>query len=222
MITIEPPSEPQIDDAPAQPIKPEIADFPLRLEELREHAKESMLMLDELIGGLINGDISLEDEIENLYSTATMLTSITRETGKMARYATKVALKTSEQRDTLALKLKELHEGLENPWGSKIKAIQKLYDTITESHNEAFWESLPYDMASTLGWHHFEADDLYTAITYSPYADEFDRDAPIDEINEYCADAHGFTYTDLLHFRAALRDLVHQLFHTSPNYQKRG
>ncbi len=73
-----------------------------------------------------------------------------------------------------------------------VKVIrQEAYDQAAEDHNVAFWESLPYDIASSLG---MEADDLYALLTLNP--DDFD------------ADDRGWTRLQVEEARAALKQIV--------------
>lgn len=202
--------------------KPTIADFPQRLEELRHNAQEYAIWIHdnlEALSEIMPVDYD-GDEINGLYNIANQLQSTALEAAKMAKFATSLALKTREQRDELAVKLKDIHSAMENPWMTKHPAVNRLYHELVETHNAAFWESLPYDIAATLGWDHWEGDDIYRALTYDPYAEEFDPDAPIDEINEVMMANDGYTFTELQQFRAGVRQLLHQLMHRSPNYQK--
>lgn len=74
--------------------------------------------------------------------------------------------------------------------------ISETYDTVMENHNAAFWESLPYDMAATLGgdWNFMDADKLYTLITL--------------DMNDDMPEDHGWTASQVNTFRERLRRLL--------------
>lgn len=103
-----------------------------------------------------------------------------------------------QQRDQVAGELSDIVEAAQNVWMTEHPVIAPLYDKLMEAHNAAFWESLPYDMASMLGgdWNSTDADLLYNALT----ADEEEVDE--DGFN------FGFTHDQLVAFRADLRKFL--------------
>jgi hypothetical protein len=109
--------------------------------------------------------------------------------------------KVWEQRNKAFDELENLHVGIQNIWTTEHPLLKGLYDRLMQSHNEAFWESLPYDMANTLGgdWDFMDADTLYLMLTV-------EEDTVDDEGYEY-----GFTLTQLREFRAYLLEMVQQI-----------
>ncbi len=99
---------------------------------------------------------------------------------------------TRGQRDQIAGELQELVEAIQNFWGTDHPLLEGLYDDVMETHNQAFWESLPYDMAAALGgdWDFIDADMLYTLLTVDP-----------EEVDEA---GYGFTPEHLAEFRQNL------------------
>lgn len=75
----------------------------------------------------------------------------------------------------------------------------EVYEAAVEVHNEAFWSSLPYDIADKIGgeWQFFDADLLYDVLT------TFDE--------EEFAYGRGLAVEDVHEFRANVLTLVRQL-----------
>jgi hypothetical protein len=76
---------------------------------------------------------------------------------------------------------------------------REIFDAAVEEHDEMFWTSLPYEIASKIGgqWQFFDADLLYDVLTN------------IDE--EEFAYGRGFQVADVRHFKDALLNLVREL-----------
>jgi hypothetical protein len=81
----------------------------------------------------------------------------------------------------------------------KFELGAEVYEAAVEQHNQAFWESLPYDMASMLGgkWGNSQADLLYALLT--------------DEAEEV-ADGWNLEVEDVTSFRAELFEMVNKLY----------
>ncbi|MDX1995858.1 MAG: hypothetical protein SF029_25985 [bacterium] len=113
------------------------------------------------------------------------------------------ALTLRAQRDLVASEYQTLAEAARDIWnkGRDHPLLEDAYDQIMEAHNEAFWSSLPYDMADTLGgdWSFMEADNLYTALTLD-----------LEEKEEGSRD-YGYTKQALIEFRAKVRQLITDL-----------
>lgn len=111
------------------------------------------------------------------------------------RTASAVVQVLKEQRDSTARELDALTSDLRdgNFWDHPL--LVNIYDRVMETHNAAFWESLPYDLANVLGddWQAWDAGVLYEALTTDD--DLFDDYEP----GEVAA------------FRADLLTLVHKL-----------
>lgn len=74
------------------------------------------------------------------------------------------------QRDQIAGEMNDLIVAIENHWMTNHPLVKELHEQVAESHNAAFWESLPYDMAAVLGgqWNFMDADLLYSILTTNP------------------------------------------------------
>jgi hypothetical protein len=109
--------------------------------------------------------------------------------------------KVWEQRNKAFDELDNLHVGIQNIWTTEHPLLQGMYDRLMQSHNEAFWESLPYDMANMMGgdWDFINADTLYLLLT-------IDEELVDEDPFEY-----GFTLTQLREFRGYLLEMVQQI-----------
>lgn len=74
------------------------------------------------------------------------------------------------QRDQIAYEFDGLITAIENNWMTDHPLIRELHERIADTHNAAFWESLPYDMAAALGgqWNFMDADLLYSILITDP------------------------------------------------------
>lgn len=141
------------------------------------------------------------DAIQAAWETNQALISLFQE-AEAAMAGAYAAIDTvTEQRDEIAAEYERLMEAIQNFWFTEHPALETFTDTILENHNEAFWSSLPYDMAQALGeqWTHMDADMLYTLITVE--LELFD-----DHGIEY-----GVTCEQVRLFRAALLVMLRQL-----------
>lgn len=75
----------------------------------------------------------------------------------------------------------------------------EIYEAAVEEHNQAFWESLPYDMATAMGgkWGQLQADLLHSLII---------GDA------EEVAEGNNLDIEDVVAFRDLLFDIVDKLY----------
>lgn|GEM_PF-6988875 len=106
----------------------------------------------------------------------------------------------TDQRNQVLGELDSITQALVNVYGGDHPLVNEFRNNVIDGHNEAFWESLPYDFAQMLGenWSHMDADDLYTALTMN-----------LKEKSEDGSDT-GYTLDELVAFRTVLLDLVHQ------------
>lgn len=117
---------------------------------------------------------------------------------QQAHHAVAAIIATAEevrkQRDQIAGEFNELIVAIENNWMTDHPLIRALHERVTEAHNAAFWESLPYDMAAVLGgqWSFMDAELLYSILTADP-----------EEMFEDGSD-FGFTPEQLAAFRQNL------------------
>lgn len=125
--------------------------------------------------------------------------------GAMNSQWTELAAGIVQQRDQVIAELGGIVTALQNadyhnPLVSK--AIGGVYEEVMEQHNGAFWESLPYDVAQTMGkgWSHNEAQALVDLI--------IDHD---DIDDEDFAEEHGWTVEGLQKARAAILKAVRKL-----------
>jgi hypothetical protein len=118
----------------------------------------------------------------------------------------------THQRDAIAAEMQQLiddlkagdffSDGLKTPGDIGVKG--EIYQAAVDQHNEAFWQSLPYDMMDMLrgedqqggDWQHWDADALHSLIT----GDSFE-----------VADGLGIEEETVLAFRQALLDMVRKV-----------
>lgn len=110
-----------------------------------------------------------------------------------------------QQRDQALTELQGIVTALrdvdyKNPLVSHL--LEGLYDQVMEEHNANFWDSLPYDVATTLGkgWSHMDAQTLVDLI--------IDHD---DWEDEDWAQDHGWTWEDMQAAREIIRAAVRNL-----------
>lgn len=112
----------------------------------------------------------------------------------------------TKQRDAIAQEMQQLiddlkagdffSDALKTPGEPGVKG--EIYDAAMNYHNEAFWQSLPYDMADALGesWQHMDASALYSLLT---------------DDEEIVAEGYDLTPDEVLKFRKKLLDMVREL-----------
>jgi hypothetical protein len=110
-----------------------------------------------------------------------------------------------QQRDQALTELNGLVQALEiadyrHPLVSEV--IREMYSHAMEEHNGNFWESLPYDVAQTMGkgWTHSDAEALVELI--------IDHD---DWDEEEWAEEHGWALEDVQKARATIHKAVRKL-----------
>jgi hypothetical protein len=99
--------------------------------------------------------------------------------------------------DEMSTMLNRLKEG--DFFSEKFELGREVYQQAMETHNEAFWQSLPYDMADMLGkpWTQTECDFLFSLL--------------VDDA-EIIADGYNLEAEDVSAFRLALFDMVKKLY----------
>lgn len=164
-----------------------------QFQQLESAAVEILASIHSI---LVSADTA--DDLQAAYQQANNLHQITQQ-------ALALGGQFRSQRNELAKELKAIKAAADNVW-QQPKAhpiVQKIFDKVFESHIQAFWESLPYDLATMMGgnWSFMEAEDLHTAITLD--TEEYDLSTPED---------FGFTGGQLAAFREDLRLMVTSLF----------
>jgi hypothetical protein len=107
------------------------------------------------------------------------------------------------QRDHIADELGKLATAIEKR-DTKHPIIKELmysmYQDAMETHNEAFWESLPYDMATIMGngWQHYDAQKLYDVLMT-----DFEYEGDPEDF--------GWTQSQVNQFRADLLKLIREM-----------
>lgn len=150
-------------------------------------------------------DAPLHGAVVMLLSRSSQLHDYVHKQGAVIGTLMHATDRLTKQRDAMAEDLEKIDDALENPWQLSLPPkVEQAYERVTESHNEAFWESLPYDMADVLGdgWDFIYADKLYTGLTL----DLFEYDEGVAE--EVLPDEHGISLENLLMFRRELLNLV--------------
>lgn len=119
----------------------------------------------------------------------------------MAKAATLGQAEMQRQRDALIEEAQTMIERLKSGdfFDQKFPLGGEVYEAAVEQHNQAFWESLPYDMATMLGgkWDSRQADLLYALVT--------------DDAEEI-ADGWNLEVEDVRAFRAELFEMVNKLY----------
>ena len=132
--------------------------------------------------------------ISNAWETNQALASLIQDAETLLGACYQMMTDLTDQRNQAMTELNDLIEALHDVWGTSNPHIRAAYEQIIDSHNAAFWESLPYDMAAVLGgnWNFMDADTLYQVLT-----------ADIEEVSPDGRD-FGFTPEQLITFRANL------------------
>jgi hypothetical protein len=114
------------------------------------------------------------------------------------------ALEMQKQRDAVLDEMSEIINRLKSGQffnGGQLE--REVYNAAMETHNSAFWESLPYDLAETLGegWSFVEARFLFDLINDDP---------------EEAAASVDLETEDVIAFREVLLEMVEKLMQSSP------
>lgn len=179
-----------------------VALYPVLAQQNITFIRESLKDLWNM--ALAAGNDEIAGKIAEACSRAEMMTDHIGHQAVVINTVVAGLFKVREQRNQAYEKLEEMDEGIQAIRECKMpknEELQSPFDDFQESHNQMFWESLPYDMARVLGedWQHYDADVLYQLIT----VDEEEVD---DE-----GEMYGFTFTQLKEFRAYLREIVEQI-----------
>lgn len=192
----------------------EITPFQEKLTDLVQYpaqADQAKTEMDEQLQAWLQfaeqtDDAPLYSAVVMLLSRSSQLHDYVHKQGAAIGSLIHVSENLKEQRDTALDDLEAIEEGLDNPWVTQHPKVKPLYERIADSHNEAFWESLPYDIAAVLGgeWDFTQADRLYTALTLD--LSEIDPDYLAQAVWE----EHGWSLDNLLAFRREMLELVQQ------------
>jgi len=173
----------------------EVGQFPLET-----HVSE----VNDALNRIYSSAPQAEEDLAIVQANTRYIADYTKHVIALSQALMRVALTFQQQRDELVKVHADMREAFQrndsnDPFVRQI--MSKLYDKAMDEHNEAFWASLPYDMATMLGddWEHWNADTLFMAITVD--ANE------VDEDGEY----FGFTYDQLTDFREKLLVMVQEL-----------
>lgn len=145
-----------------------------------------------------------------LYMAQAMTKMIEKRDGLLERAealidATKAANgELTKQRDAIATEMQQLIDDLKagDFWNDDKSGVKgDIYEAAMDTHNAAFWESLPYDMMENLrgedkeggDWQHWNADTLYSLITGNSFE---------------VADGLGVDEETVLAFRQVLLEMV--------------
>jgi hypothetical protein len=86
------------------------------------------------------------------------------------------------------------------------EVLYKLYAQIKEMHNEAFWQSLPYDIASIMSQFGLEVEHTEAELLYELLTTDFEEVAPED---------FGWTHAQVTSARLRLIEIARQMLHLS-------
>lgn len=159
-------------------------------------------LADWYLGAVEHGDGAFADAIVLIANRADIMHDAVGTQSAFITALIEMNTALADQHDGVVQELSDLDNGLEAIKRNHFPAHPKLnglYDGMAESHNAAFWESLPYDFAEMLGepWQNWDASSLYTALTID-----------IDEVDE---SLDGYTPTELQAFRGQLLTMIRQL-----------
>jgi predicted transcriptional regulator len=119
----------------------------------------------------------------------------------MAKVATTGQAVMERQRDEILQEAATVLERLKNGefFDQDFELGGEVYEKAVEQHNQAFWESLPYDMATMLGdkWDSRQTDLLYSLLT--------------DEAEDV-AEGYNLDVEDVTRFRDELFEMVNKLY----------
>jgi hypothetical protein len=120
---------------------------------------------------------------------------------RMTKVATLGQAEMLRQRDAVLDEMSEIINRLSNGdfFSKDFKLGAEVYEAAVDQHNAAFWESLPYDMATAMGghWQHWHCDLLHDLI--------------IGEAEEI-ADGNNLELEDVYAFRELLFEMVNKLY----------
>lgn len=178
-----------------------------QISQLAPQSKEAAeevanILADWYLGAVEHGDEAFADAIVVIASRANQLSDTVEHQSAFITALVEMSNELAVQRDDAMQELGSLDNGIEAIKRNHFPAhpkLNNLYDGMAESHNAAFWESLPYDFANMLGypWEYYHADDLYMALTVD-----------LEEVGE---DEHGYTAEELQAFRDQLLIMIKQL-----------
>lgn len=190
-------------------INPSIDDKVLSIEEHARRGVEIELLSDEALHSIRSQfeHIALRTDehgiqlLEETFGIIESSFSLLHKQTALIQALVRIAQDAVAQRDDAIEQAGEIVHALNNPYTVDNDLVRNLMIQIVDNHNAAFWESLPYDMAYALGeeWQHWEADDLYMAIT-------IDLDEKEDGPGDY-----GYSKEALIAFRQALHNAVKRL-----------
>lgn len=153
--------------------------------------------LDKLSGGVPEIQEQLGIIFNNARELVRKVSSYEQTLANAEVYIDRVEVERNEllkQRDAV---LDELHTFITDMkhgefWNNDTS--MEVYESAVEQHNEAFWASLPYDIANMIGgeWTFSDADLLYDAITASSDEEFADgRAMPVEVVQEFRSDLLG-------------------------------
>jgi hypothetical protein len=177
----------------------------------RERITEAMMTLGEALNKVdmltlpIDG---VQAQLQIVFEQAKALSQegflrddLLQEFERMTKVATIGQAEMLRQRDAVLDEMSEIINRLEagDFFSDQFKLGGKVYEIAVEQHNAAFWESLPYDMATAMGgkWTHMHADLLHDLIIGGA---------------EEIADGNNLALEDVLAFREVLFEMVNKLY----------
>lgn len=152
--------------------------------------------IDEL-NRLALGDPVVQEQLNHIFSGARDLVKVNSEQIAVMKnaeiYTQKLQAANDEllkQRDGVLEELNTLIYHAMNGDFYESDTLQEIYDVAIQEHNVAFWESLPQDIASSIGgdWNFMDADLLYDALI-AHSAEDFaeGRNLDVAVVNEFKA-----------------------------------
>lgn len=159
--------------------------------------------LDNMSGGLpeITGVLrTIYDMAQLLYKRNEYMDNLLKEAERLIDATQAANVELTKQRDAIANEAQRLIDDMKagDFFSDALKTPGEIYEAAMNYHNEAFWQSLPYDMADALGesWMHMDAHALYCLLT---------------DDEEIVAEGYNLTPNEVLEFRKRLLDMVREL-----------
>ena len=150
--------------------------------------------LDKLSGGVPEIQNNLRVIFENARELVRKVTEYEQTLVNAEQYIERVEIERNEllkQRDAVLDELNDFINDMKAGEFWNNDTSMEVYESAVEQHNEAFWQSLPYDIASMIGgeWTFGDADLLYDAITASSDIEFADgRAMPVEAVQTFRAD----------------------------------
>lgn len=164
--------------------------------------QEAISKLDDMSGGLPEIQDNLRIIFENSRAMVRALSHQEQTLIDAGVYVDRLQGERDEllkQRNAVLDELNNFINAMTNGDFWENDTTSEIYEAAVQEHNEAFWASLPYDIAAMMGgdWTFFHADLLYDLLT-------------AEDLQEF-AEGHNLQIDDVQAFRQAVFDMINAL-----------